>query len=62
VWPGLLEVALAASVTHWVYYDQPAHAVCVEPQTAPPDALNLGGAVLEPGGSLGATFNWAWRR
>lgn len=26
---------------HWVIYDQPHHATCVEPQSGPPDALNV---------------------
>ena len=26
---------------YWVVYDKPAHATCVEPQSGPPDALNL---------------------
>jgi aldose 1-epimerase len=26
---------------HWVLYDKPEHATCVEPQSGPPDALNL---------------------
>jgi len=39
-WPGALDVALAATCDHVVLYDQPRHAICVEPQTGPPDALN----------------------
>lgn len=26
---------------HWVVYDMPAHATCVEPQSGPPDAPNI---------------------
>jgi len=26
---------------HWVLYDKPEHATCVEPQSGPPDALNV---------------------
>jgi aldose 1-epimerase len=26
---------------HWVIYDKPQHATCVEPQSGPPDALNV---------------------
>ena len=39
-WPGALEVTMTSTCDHVVLYDQPAHAICVEPQTGPPDALN----------------------
>ena len=42
MWPGALELALESSLDHWVVYDEPDHAICVEPQSGPPDALNLG--------------------
>lgn len=40
-WPGALEVSMTSTCDHLVVYDQPRHAVCVEPQTGPPDAVNL---------------------
>jgi galactose mutarotase-like enzyme len=45
----------------WVVYTVPADAICVEPQTAPPDALNAGPAVVEPGRPLVAEMTWTWR-
>lgn len=39
-WPGALELSLTSTCDHVVLYDQPVHAICVEPQTGPPDALN----------------------
>jgi aldose 1-epimerase len=39
-WPGALEVTMTSTSDHVVLYDQPPHAICVEPQTGPPDALN----------------------
>jgi galactose mutarotase-like enzyme len=38
-WPGALAISLASSSPWWVVYDEPAETVCVEPQTAPPDAF-----------------------
>ncbi|MBK5331710.1 MAG: hypothetical protein JJD93_07060 [Ilumatobacteraceae bacterium] len=39
----------------------PAHATCVEPQSATPDAFNLGGATrLEPGDELRRSVTIAW--
>jgi aldose 1-epimerase len=39
-WPGALELAMTSTCDHAVLYDQPRHAICLEPQTGPPDALN----------------------
>jgi aldose 1-epimerase len=39
-WPGALEVTVTSTCDHVVLYDQPRHAICLEPQTGPPDALN----------------------
>jgi aldose 1-epimerase len=62
VWPGALRLALFSSAPCWVVYDEPAHAVCVEPQTAPPDALNTEPAIVEPGAPLVADFTLRWTR
>ena len=47
-WPGALEVTLSSSAPWWVVYDEPADTVCVEPQTAPPDAFDH--PALQPDG------------
>ena len=47
-WPGALELTLTSSAQWWVVYDEPADTVCVEPQTAPPDAF--GHPALQPEG------------
>ncbi len=39
-WPGALDLTLTPSTGWWVAFDQPADTVCVEPQTAPPDAFD----------------------
>jgi aldose 1-epimerase len=31
---------MTSTCDHVVLYDEPRHAICVEPQTGPPDALN----------------------
>jgi aldose 1-epimerase len=58
-------VATAVTVTsdcdRWVVYDQPAHATCVEPQSGPPDALNVAPGVVRPGEVLTRTMVIAWR-
>jgi galactose mutarotase-like enzyme len=61
-WPGTLTVTLETDCATVVVFTEPEHAVCVEPQSGPPDAVNLGVAtVVAPGEPLvvHATFRWA---
>lgn len=52
---------LTSSCGHWVVYDEPGHATCIEPQTGPPDAFNLGLAqVVAAGTSASAWFQIDW--
>lgn len=51
---------LASDCSHWVVYDAPAHATCIEPQSGPPDAFNLAPFALAPGATLDAWFLWEW--
>lgn len=44
VWPGALTLTLHSKAPYWVVFNERQHALCVEPQTAPPDALNTGAA------------------
>ena len=52
-WPGALELRVEHDCANVVLYTEPAHALCVEPQTGPPDAFTLdpAGARVEAGGS-----------
>ena len=60
-WPSRLTVTLEADTGTWVVYDERDHTVCVEPQTAPPDAFNKGGAkILAPGEPTALRFTIAW--
>jgi aldose 1-epimerase len=60
---GAIVVTVASDCDHWVVYDEPADATCVEPQSAPPDAFNLGGATrLDPGDLLQRTMIITWQR
>lgn len=59
--PGLV-VTVESDCDHWVVYDEPAHATCVEPQSGPPDAPHLGAAaMLGPGEMLQRTMTIRWR-
>jgi aldose 1-epimerase len=60
-WPGALRLSLTSSCDHWVVYDQPEHALCVEPQSGPPDAFSLCPRVVEPGEPLIERFSLEWQ-
>jgi aldose 1-epimerase len=60
-WPGGVSLEISADTRYGVVYTEPRDALCVEPQTAPPDALNLEPFVVVPGRPVSATMTWAWR-
>lgn len=41
-WQGAAGIRIEADVPWWVVYSEDSEGICVEPQTAPPDANNLG--------------------
>lgn len=58
-WPGALRLVVESISPWWVIYDKEPGALCVEPQSSPPDAANLNLApVIGPGEkvSVSATF------
>lgn len=59
-WPGAIDLTLAAEAPTWVVYDEDPAMVCVEPQSAPPDAFNQVPPVLAPGGSSTLRLTLAW--
>lgn len=59
-WPGALALRLESDTDHWVVYDEPAEAICVEPMTGPPDALNIAPRLVEPGCPLVLRARFAW--
>ena len=60
-WDGALQLTVETSCMDVVVYDELDHAVCVEPQTGPPDALRLTPVVVEPGLPLVAEATFRWR-
>jgi aldose 1-epimerase len=57
---GDASLTLTSDCDHWVVYDEPEHATCVEPQSGPPDAFNLAPRVLQPGEELSRWYRIAW--
>jgi aldose 1-epimerase len=41
VYEGAARIYIESDAPYWVVYDEDQEGVCVEPQTAPPDAANL---------------------
>ena len=37
-----MRVSIESDAPYWVVYNEDSEGVCIEPQTAPPDAANLG--------------------
>lgn len=63
VYANGLRVSVESDCDHWVVYDQRSYATCVEPQSGPPNALDMGRAqVLQPGEMLQRTMTVRWQR
>jgi galactose mutarotase-like enzyme len=60
-WPDRLALELRSTADHWVVFTELDHALCVEPQTGPPDDVHLGPrTILEPGDALEIGMTWTW--
>lgn len=62
VWPGALRLTLTSDATHLVIYNEPEHALCVEPMSGPPDALNLEPRIVAAGRPLTLRARLSWER
>lgn len=60
-WGSALELSLSSTANHWVVYDEPDHAICVEPQSDAPDAINRNSPTVTAGQTLEIAFTIAWR-
>ena len=59
-WPGALRLRLVSQASHWVVYNEPMHAICVEPMTGPPNGLNLLPDEVTPECPLIGEFGLEW--
>jgi aldose 1-epimerase len=59
-WPGRLRLELTSSCAWWVVFTERANAVCIEPQSGPPDGPNLAPEAVDPGRPLIHTMHWRW--
>jgi aldose 1-epimerase len=60
-WPGFLELTVESDCPDWVIFTVPQATISVEPQTAPPDAVNADPTVVLPDRPLVAEMTWRWR-
>ncbi|MGY5130236.1 aldose epimerase family protein [Streptomyces nigrescens] len=60
-WPGRLELKIASRAEWAVVYDEQEAAVCVEPQTGPPNGLNTLPRLVTPIDPLEISMTWSWR-
>ncbi len=61
-WPGQLRLTVTSREEWVVIYDEQREAVCVEPQTGPPDGLNTAPRLVTPLEPLEASTTWTWAR
>ncbi|MFJ4775447.1 aldose 1-epimerase [Streptomyces sp. NPDC088762] len=61
-WPGALELKVTSRTEWVVVYDEEAEAVCVEPQSGPPNGLNTLPRLVTPVDPLEISSTWTWRR
>ncbi|MFI7189184.1 LysR substrate-binding domain-containing protein [Nocardia nova] len=60
-WPGALELKVTSAAEWVVIYDQQPGAVCVEPQSGPPNGLNTLPRLVTPAAPLDISMTSSWR-
>ncbi|KUJ65727.1 aldose epimerase [Streptomyces albus subsp. albus] len=60
-WPGELELKVTSRSEWVVIYDHQPEAVCVEPQSGPPNGLNTLPRLVTPIDPLEISTTWRWR-
>nr|WP_236719219.1 aldose 1-epimerase [Wenjunlia vitaminophila] len=61
-WPGALELRVTSGARWVVIYDEPEDALCVEPQSGPPNGLNTAPRLVTLIDPLEESTTWHWRR
>jgi aldose 1-epimerase len=61
VWPGGLALTLRSTFDHWVIFTEPEHALCVEPQSGPPNQFHINPQVVQPGTPLQGSMTLSWQ-
>ena len=53
---GGIRLTLSSDCSHWVVYDMPAHATCIEPQSGAPNGINDDPFVVPSGSTVTKKF------
>jgi aldose 1-epimerase len=61
-WPGEIEVRVTSPAQWVVVFTEKPEAVCVEPQSGPPNGLNSLPRLVTPIDPLEITTVWSWRK
>ncbi len=59
-WPGAATLTVDTDCPCVVVFTEPEHAICVEPESGPPDAFNLAPHVVTPDAPLVVHTTWTW--
>jgi aldose 1-epimerase len=62
VWEGELSLEITSDCAWLVVFDEQPDAICVEPQSGPPNGLNTAPRLVTPIEPLEASTTWSWRR
>lgn len=54
------DITLRSDCDHWVVFDRPLHATCVEPQSGPPDAFNIRPRLVTSSHPLRRSMTMSW--
>jgi aldose 1-epimerase len=60
-WPDAATVTIETDCSCVVVFTEPEHAMCVEPQSGPPDALNIEPRLVTPDEPLVVQTAWRWQ-
>jgi aldose 1-epimerase len=61
-WPGALDLEVASAAPFAVVYTGDPDAVCIEPQSGPPDGPNLAPDLVTADRPVTLAATWRWRR
>ena len=59
-WAGALDLEISSTFDHWVIFTEPDHALCVEPQSGPPNQVNSAPYVVGPNNPLIGSMTLRW--
>jgi aldose 1-epimerase len=59
-WPDGPSIVIESDCDHWVVFDKPDHAMCVEPQSGPANALNMAPRLVHPGTPFVTWMRLVW--